>query len=165
MTNTSSAKNWGHIAHHCPNIKCFDCNEYRHIAVDCPDRIPPSGTPACHKRYHSNTRHHTRSTSRHHHRDRHRYNRSRSQSHSCRYLSHSCSNLHRCHSRAYHRCPHRSTSCHHHSSTYCYHHDTPHRRSSSHRSSSTHSRDHSRSRICTPYKPSKTTSSKPSLKF
>ena len=75
----------GHIAHHCPNIRCFDCNEYRHIAVDYPDRKPPSGTPAHHMRHHSNTRHHTRSISRCHHRDRHRYNRCRSQSHSCRY--------------------------------------------------------------------------------
>ena len=55
----------GHIAHHFPNIRCFDCDEYRHIAVDCPDRIPSSGTSACHKRHHSNPRHHTRSTSRH----------------------------------------------------------------------------------------------------
>ena len=38
----------------------------------------------------------------------------------------------------------------------------PHRRLSSHRSSSTHSRDHNRSRTHTPYKPSKTTCSKPS---
>ena len=75
----------GHTACHCPNIRCFDCDEYGYIAVDCPDRILPSGTPAYHKRHHSNTRHHTRSTSRHHHRDGHRYNRSRSQSHSHKY--------------------------------------------------------------------------------
>ena len=70
----------GHIACHCPNIRCFDCNEYGHIAADCPDRIPPSGTSAHHKRHHSNTRHHTRSTSRHCHRDRHMFIRSRFQS-------------------------------------------------------------------------------------
>ena len=75
----------GHIACHCPNIRCLECEEYGHIAADCPDRISPSGTPAHHKRHHSNTRCHTRSTYRHHHRDRHRYNRSRSQSHSHRY--------------------------------------------------------------------------------
>ena len=40
----------GHIACNCPNVHCFECNEYGHIAVDCLDRIPPSGTPACHKR-------------------------------------------------------------------------------------------------------------------
>ena len=34
------------MAGYCPHIKCFDCNNYGHIAVDCPDKIPPSGTPA-----------------------------------------------------------------------------------------------------------------------
>ena len=94
----------GHIACHCLNIRCFECEQYGHIAVDCPDRIPPSGTPAHHKRHHPNTRHHTRSTSRHHHKDRHKYNRSRSQLHSCRYQSHSCNNPHRSDSRSYHKC-------------------------------------------------------------
>ena len=28
--------------------------------MDCPHQIPPSGTPACHHRQDSNTRHHTR---------------------------------------------------------------------------------------------------------
>ena len=70
----------GHNACNCPNVHCFECDEYGHIAVDCADRIPPSGTPACHKRQH--TRHHARSTSRHHHWDRHRHSRSKSQSHS-----------------------------------------------------------------------------------
>ena len=72
----------GHITHHCPNVCCFEYNEYGHIAADCADKIPPSGMPACHKRQHSTTRHHTRSISRHHCWDRHRHNRSRSQSHS-----------------------------------------------------------------------------------
>ena len=90
----------GHIVHHCLNVCCFECNEYGHIAVDCPDRIPPSGMPACHKKQHSNTRHHARSSSRHHHWDRHRHGRTRSQSHSCRYQSHNCSNSHRNHSRS-----------------------------------------------------------------
>ena len=100
----------GHIAHHYPNIRCFDHDEYGHVAADFPDRIPLSGTPTCQKRHCSNTRHHTRSTSRHHHRDRHRYNRSRSQSHSCNYQSHSQngSHSHRGCSRSYHRCPYRS---------------------------------------------------------
>ena len=74
----------GHITCHCLNIHCFECDEYGHKAMDCPDRIPPSGTPACHKRQYSNTRHCTRSTSRHHHWDRYRHSRSRLQSHSCR---------------------------------------------------------------------------------
>ena len=51
---------------HCPNVCCFKCDEYGHIAVDCPDRIPPSGSPACHKRQQSHTRHCARSTSQHH---------------------------------------------------------------------------------------------------
>ena len=78
----------GHIAHNCPNVCCFECDEYGHIAADCPNRIPPSGT---HKRPHSHTRHHTRSTLQYH-KDRHRHSRSRSQSHSHRYQSHSCNN-------------------------------------------------------------------------
>ena len=126
------------IACHCPNIRCFECDEYSHIAADCPDKIPPSDMPAHYKRHCSNTRHCTRSTWRHCHRDWHKYNRSRSQSHSHRYQSHSHNNLHRSCSRSCNRCPYRSTSCHHHSSTYHYHHSTPHRKSSSHRSSSTH---------------------------
>ena len=36
----------GHIAHNFPNVHCFEYDEYGHIAVDCPDKIPPSGTPA-----------------------------------------------------------------------------------------------------------------------
>ena len=71
----------GHMAHHCPHIQCFNCNVYGHVAADCPDKIPPSGTLAHHKKHHSHTRHHTRSTSRHCHWDRHRFSRSRSQSH------------------------------------------------------------------------------------
>ena len=63
----------GHIAHHCQNVHCFECNEYDHIAADCPDRIPPSGMPACHKRQHSNPRYCARSTSRHCHQDRCRH--------------------------------------------------------------------------------------------
>ena len=40
----------GHIAQHCPNVRCFECDEYGYLVVDCPHRIPPSGTPACHCR-------------------------------------------------------------------------------------------------------------------
>ena len=150
--------------HHCLNVRCFDSNEYGHVAADCPDRIPQSGTPTYPKRYCSNTRHCTRLTSWHHQRDRHRYNRSRSQSHSCNYQSHSQNSphSHRGCSRSYHRHSHRSTSCSHHSSSCHYCCNMPHRRSSIHRSSSIHSRDCSRSRTHTPYKPTKTASSKPS---
>ena len=42
----------GHIVCNCPNVHCFECNEYGHIAADCLDKIPPSGTPACLKRWH-----------------------------------------------------------------------------------------------------------------
>ena len=35
-----------HMACYCPHIRCFDCNNYGHATVDCPDKIPPSGTLA-----------------------------------------------------------------------------------------------------------------------
>ena len=100
----------GHIVCHCPNICCFKCNEYSHIVMDCPDQIPPSDTPAHHHRKESNTRHHTRSPSKHCHQDRCRHSRSKSQSHPCRYQSHSHHNLHRSHSRSHHRHHHSGTS-------------------------------------------------------
>ena len=152
----------GHMIHHCPHIQCFNCDEYGHITADSSDKIPPSGTLACHKKHHSHTRQCTRCTSRHCHRNRHRFSRSRSQSHTHGYWGHSCNNSHRSCSRSYHRWPHRSTSHHWHSSTYCYQCDTPHRRSSSHRSSSTHSRYCSKSRPHSSYRSSRTASSKPS---
>ena len=130
----------GHIACHCPNVCCFECDEYGQIEVDCPHQRPPMGTPACHHRHKSHTRHCTRSTS--HHQDRYRCSRSRSQSHSHRHHSHSHHDSYRGHSRSHHRhhnhC-HRNTSQCPHSSTYHSHHDTPHYRSSSHRSSSAYS--------------------------
>ena len=101
----------GHLAYHWTRIKCFNCDEYSHVAADCPDKIPPSGTPAWHRNHHSSMRHHTRSTSCHNHRDKHRFNRSRSHSCSHRYRNHSQSNSQRSHSRSYHRCPHRVPSC------------------------------------------------------
>ena len=96
------------MACHCPHIKYFDCDKYGHVTTDCPDKIPPSGTPVKHRNHHSSMRHHTRSTPHHNHRDRHRFNRSRSHSLSHRYRSHSRSNSHRSHSRSYHRCPHKA---------------------------------------------------------
>ena len=74
------------ITHLCPCIKCFNCDEYGHATADCPDKIPPSGTPARYRNNSSNTRQCNRSTShnnhqdRHHHHDhwdRHRFSRSR----------------------------------------------------------------------------------------
>ena len=85
----------GHIARNCPNVHCFECNEYGHLAADCLDRIPPSGTPAQHWRWH--TRHCTRSTSRHD-QNRHRYSRLRLQSYPPGYQSNSCNSSCRSHS-------------------------------------------------------------------
>ena len=34
------------MACYCPNIRCFDCDKYGHVAMNCPDKILPSGTPA-----------------------------------------------------------------------------------------------------------------------
>ena len=87
-----------HLACHCPCIKCFYWVEFGHVTVDCPNKIPLSGTLARHKNTSSNRRHHDRSTShnihqnRHHHHDhrvRHRSSRLRSHSHSHRYRSNS----------------------------------------------------------------------------
>ena len=73
----------GHMACYCSHIRCFYCNNYGHIAVDCPDKIPPLGTPA---RFRDNTTSkHDRLMSLSHndtrhyhcdHRDRHRFSRS-----------------------------------------------------------------------------------------
>ena len=35
-----------HMAHYCPHIRCLDYDKYGHVAIDCPDKIPPSGTLA-----------------------------------------------------------------------------------------------------------------------
>ena len=110
----------GHIAWHGPNICCFECDECGHIMVDCPHWIPPSDTHAHHHRLESHTRHHSRLTSCHHHQDRYRHSRSRSQSHPCRYCSHSHHDSYRGCSRSHHRDNknhHRSASQHPHSST------------------------------------------------
>ena len=100
MTNEGDqcfqCQQWGHIAHNCPNVCCFECDAYGHIAADLLDSIPPSATPALHRRWH--TRHHTRLTSRHHHQDRHRYSRSRSQSYSHGYQNNSHDSSCRSHS-------------------------------------------------------------------
>ena len=59
----SQCQELGHMACHCPSIKGFDCDEYAHVTADCPNKIPPSGTPTRHRNTSSNTRHHDRSTS------------------------------------------------------------------------------------------------------
>ena len=88
-------RDFGHIACHCPNVQCSKCDKYGYIVMDCPHRIPPSGTPAHHHRPKSHNRHHTRSTSWHHPEDRYRCSRSRSKSHPCRYHSRSCHDSYR----------------------------------------------------------------------
>ena len=53
-----------------PHIRCYECNEYGHIVMDCPHRIPPSGTLVTH---HTPQRsHHARLGLRHHHDNRER---------------------------------------------------------------------------------------------
>ena len=153
----------GHIAWHCPNVRCLECDEYGHIVVDCLYRIPSSGAPAhCH-RSPSWHRPHNRLTSCHHHEGRYRHSRSRSQSHPSRYHSRGHHDSYRDHSRSWHReskCHHRSNSQHPHCNAYSHHshQDTPYRRSSLHRSSSAYSRGCSRSLSCSAYKPARKTS-------
>ena len=68
--------------------------------MDCPHRIPPSGTPEHHHRPKSHSSCHTRSTLCHYHKDRYRSSQSRSQSHPHRYNSKSHHNSYRGHSRS-----------------------------------------------------------------
>ena len=86
-----------HMAHYCSHIRCYDCDNYGHVAMDCPDKILPSGTPACHRTgtndrsRRSSSRHNSHtSCSCHEHRNRSRFSRSQSQprSHSYRSSSH-----------------------------------------------------------------------------
>ena len=98
-----------HMAHYCPHIQCYDCDKYRHVAMDCPDKIPPSGTPACCRS--NTTNRHDRSSSRHcshtrhshHYKDRSRFSHSQSCSHNNRYRSSSHHDSHRSCSRSFHR--------------------------------------------------------------
>ena len=46
----------GHMACYCPHIQCYNCNNYGHIAMDCLDKIPPLGTPTCHRADNNNRR-------------------------------------------------------------------------------------------------------------
>ena len=93
----------GHIALHCFNVHCFECDEYGHTVMDFPHRVPPSGTPAHHHRPKSHSSCHTRSTSCHHLEERYRCSRSRSQSHPHRYHSKCCHDSYRGCSRSHHR--------------------------------------------------------------
>ena len=138
----------GHMVHYCPRIKCYDFNNYGHVAMDCPNKIPPSGMPARHRpgpsgrnqrssfRYHSNS-----SRSQHEHR-RSRYSCSRSQPHNHSYRSSSCHAPCSSPSRSFHRSSHHHFSCNRSSSLHHRHRDTPHCRCSTSRHTS---RDDSRS--------------------
>ena len=82
--------------------------------MDCPYRIPPSGTPAHHHRLQSQHRYHNSSTSHYNPTDRHRRSQSRSQAHHRRYHSQSHHTSFRACSRSHYRDnrrPHRSSSC------------------------------------------------------
>ena len=154
------------MACYCPHIRCFDCNKYGHITVDCPDKMPPSGTPAwC--RDNTSSRHDRSASWNSHarcshcdHRDRHRFSWSWSHSYNPWYRSNSHSDSCRSHSRSFHL-PSPHSSLHHRSSSiYRYCHNTPHHRSSSCRHLSredSRSRTHRSSRQ--QYKPAQRSSS------
>ena len=98
------------MACYCPHIRCYDCDNYGHVAVDCPDKIPPSGTPA-HSRTstynrsrRSSSRHnsHTR-CSHHEHINRFRFSCSRSRTRDHSYRNSSCHDPCRSKSRSLHR--------------------------------------------------------------
>ena len=125
----------GHMARYCPHIQCYDCNNYRHVAMDCPDKIPPSGMPACcrpdtnNRSRRSSSRHHSHTRcSCHEHRDRSRFS-----PHNHNYRSSSHQDPCRSHSRSFHRSSHHNFSHDRSSSSYHHCHDTPHHRPSSHR--------------------------------
>ena len=133
----------GHMACYCPHIWCYDCDNYRHVTMDCPDKIPPSGTPAHHRtdtndrssrpssRHCSHTRH-----SHHNCRDRSRFSHSQSHPHNHSYRSSSCQDPHRSHPRSFHRSSHCSFSRDRSSSSYHHCCNTPHCRPSTHRNTS-----------------------------
>ena len=118
LVNTMSSNNHrcfqcrevGHMACYWPHICCYDCDNYGHVAMDCPDKIPTSGTPSHHRT--NNRDRNRRSTSRqpsntrclhHNHRDRSRFSRSRSHPRNYSHRSNSQHEHHRNHSRSFHR--------------------------------------------------------------
>ena len=138
----------GHMVHYCPHIRSYDCDNYGHVAMDCPDKIPPSGTPASHRpgpskrSQRSSSRYNSQpSRSRHEHR-RSRFSHSRSQPHDHSYRSSSCHDPWRSRSRSFHRSSRHHFSCDRSSSSHHHCCDTPHCRQSTSRHIS---RDNSRS--------------------
>ena len=148
------------MAHYCPHSKCYDCDNYGHVAMDCPDKILPSGTPAhcrpgpSERSRRSSSRYSSHSScSRHAHR-RSRYSCSRSQPHDHSYRNSSHHDPRRSQSRSFHR----SSRCHfsqdRSSSSHHRHCDMPHhRQSTSRQASRDDSRSHHRTRR-QHYKPS-----------
>ena len=107
----------GHMACYCPHIQCYDCDNYGHVAMDCPDKIPLSGTLACHrsnatnKHDRSSSRHHSHTRCSHHdYKDRSRFSRSQSHSHNHGYSSSSHHDSCWSYSRSFHRPSHHSSS-------------------------------------------------------
>ena len=103
--NAKKSVIWLAIVH---TIRCYDCDNYGHVAMDCPDKILPSGTPACcrtdtnNRSRRSSSRHHSHNRhSCHDHRDRSRFSRSRSRPHNHNYRSSSHHDPHRSHSRSF----------------------------------------------------------------
>ena len=93
----------GRIAGNCPNIRCFKCNEYSHIIMDCPHRIPSLGTQAKHHQPKPHKSCHARSSPRYCHEDRDRLSHSRSESQFYRHCSSSHHDSYRGHSWSQHR--------------------------------------------------------------
>ena len=109
----------GHMACYCSHIWCYNCDNYGHVAMDLPDKIPQSGTPACHKADTSNrsrrssSRHHSHTRCPHHdYKDRSRFSCSQSHPHNHRYRSSSHQDPHRSYSRSFHRPSCHSILCH-----------------------------------------------------
>ena len=36
----------------CPDVQYYNCDSFGHFSQDCPEKIPPLGTPHCHARSH-----------------------------------------------------------------------------------------------------------------
>ena len=149
------SRSWPHGTLLPPHAWCYDCDNYGHVAVDCPDKILLSGTLA-HCRTDTNDRHEG-SCCRHHSHTRCIHTMitridpdsvsSQSCPHNHRYRSSSHQDHHRSHSRSFHRPSCCSFSHHRSSSSYCYCQDIPHCKPSSHRNTS---QDDSRSRHKSP---------------
>ena len=47
----------GHITRHHPHIRSHEYDEYQHIIMNCPHKIPPLGTPVTHHQTHRKSMH------------------------------------------------------------------------------------------------------------